>query len=143
MQIIIGSDHAGFELKKQLAVFLKEQKHSVIDVGTDSSNSCDYPDIAKKLVKTIAKKKGSRGILVCGTGIGMSMAANRYSGIRAALCHSVETAQLAREHNNANVLCVGAQTTTLESAKKIAKTFLETEFSQQQRHQQRIEKMDQ
>ncbi len=143
MQIIIGSDHAGFELKKKLAGFLKEQKHAVIDIGTDSLDSCDYPDIAKKLVKLISQKKGSQGILVCGTGIGMSMAANRYGGIRAALCHSVETAQLAREHNNANVLCIGARTTLPENAKKIVKAFLETEFSQQQRHQKRIEKMDQ
>ncbi len=143
MLIVIGSDHAGLELKKQLSVFLEKQKHSIIDVGTDSLDSCDYPDIAKKLVKTVAQKKGSQGILVCGTGIGMSMAANRYGGIRAALCHSVETAQLAREHNNANVLCLGARITSLEHAKSIAKTFLETEFSQQQRHQKRIEKLEQ
>lgn len=143
MQIVIGSDHAGFELKKQLIYFLKGHKYSIMDVGTDSLDSCDYPDIAKKLVKTISQKKGSQGILVCGTGIGMSMAANRYGGIRAALCHSVETAQLAREHNNANVLCLGARILTPENAKKIAKTFLETKFSQQQRHQQRIEKLDQ
>jgi RpiB/LacA/LacB family sugar-phosphate isomerase len=143
MQVVIGSDHAGFELKKQVTAFLKEQKYSILDVGTDSADSCDYPDIAKKLVKEVLKKKGSEGILVCGTGIGMSMTANRYKGIRAALCTTTEMAQLTKEHNNANVLCLGARTTNAENAKAIVKTFLETEFSQQQRHQKRIEKIDQ
>lgn len=143
MHLVIGSDHAGFELKQQLAAFLKEKKYSVINAGTDSLDSCDYPDIAEKLVKTVLQQKENRGILVCGTGIGMSMAANRHRGIRAALCHSVETAKLCREHNNANVLCLGARILTAKNAKSIVKTFLETPFSEAQRHQKRIEKLDQ
>jgi ribose 5-phosphate isomerase B len=143
MHVIIGSDHAGFALKKQLTDFLKAQKFPVTDIGTDSENACDYPDVAKKLVKGISQKKGNLGILVCGTGIGMSMAANRYGGIRAAVCTTPEMARLAKQHNNANVLCLGARIISAENAQNIAKAFMETQFTQQQRHQKRIEKMDQ
>lgn len=141
MKIVIASDHAGFGFKRELVLWLQKQGHSVQDCGTHSEDSCDYPDFASKATETVQQKKGHMGILVCGTGIGMSMAANRKPGIRAALCTNAEMARLTREHNNANVLCMGARTTTIENAKAITKVFLETPFSQAQRHQKRIDKL--
>ena len=106
MKVIIGADHGGYDLKVAIKEFLKNKGVDVVDVGTESLVSCDYPDIAKKLVKEVLKD-GSKGILVCGTGIGMSIAANKYDGIRAALCSDTFSARMTREHNDSNVLCLG------------------------------------
>ena len=107
MKIAIGADHGGFELKQTLAAKLRHLGHEVIDLGTDSAASVDYPDFADQVCALVLDGKAQCGILVCGTGIGMSMAANRYRGIRAALCNNEYSARMSREHNNANVLCLG------------------------------------
>ena len=140
-RIALASDHAGYEFKDALAAYLKEKGYDVIDLGTNSGESVDYPVYAKKLCTSILSGECERGILVCGTGIGMSIAANRHKGIRAALCTIPEYAKLAREHNNANVLCLGARFIALEEAKKITDVFLETEFLGG-RHQNRVNQLD-
>lgn len=142
MKIAIGSDHAGFELKQNIVSFLQKHGQQVQDFGTHSMDSCDYPDFAKTVAAAVQKDSGTIGILVCGTGIGMSMTANRFSGIRAALCHSPELAKLSREHNNANVLCLGSRTVSLSDAQKIVQTFLDMPFSNEERHQRRVQKID-
>lgn len=137
-KIAIASDHAGFPLKDQLANYLKEKGFDVLDLGTNNAEtSVDYPLEAEKLVHTIKEEKAPRGILVCGSGIGMCMAANRYSFIRAALVYEVNAAHLARQHNDANVLCLGARMTDFETAKKLVDEFLNTPF-EGGRHERRI-----
>lgn len=137
MKIIIGSDHAGFKLKEQIKELLKDTE----DLGTDSKESVDYPLIAEKVAKKVAKTN-SKGILICGTGIGMCISANKIKGIRAALCYDELTTKLARKHNNANILCIGARTDSAKNYKNIVKTFLTTEFSKEKRHHQRVKEMD-
>jgi len=133
----IASDHRGYALKE----YLKE-KFPLIDLGTfDCEKKVDYPDYAKKLSKYVLKEK-SYGILICGTGIGMSIAANRNKGIRAALCHTIKDAEMARLHNNANVMTLGSDVTTPKEAEKLAKKFFETQFSGEERHIKRIKKLD-
>lgn len=127
-KIVIASDHAGYELKEKIKKYLAENGYAVTDCGTDSAESCDYPEFANKLCLAIKDDPEMKGILICGTGIGMSMAANRHSHIRAALCHNEFTARLTRQHNNANVLCMGARTIGEELAFETMKTFLSTEF---------------
>lgn len=138
--IAIASDHAGVSLKETLKEALGARGFLVNDLGPHSKDSVDYPDFAARLTKLVAGHKGSRGILICGSGIGMSMAANRVKGIRAALCRSVEDAQLARAHNDANVLCLGERMTDAGTAKDILDAFLTTSFDGG-RHQARVEKM--
>ncbi|NQV08992.1 ribose 5-phosphate isomerase B [Candidatus Woesearchaeota archaeon] len=141
MKIIIGADHGGFELKKQLNGYLTESGHEVEDVGNfEMDPDDDYPNICFSLTKKVVET-GGRGILVCGTGIGMSIAANRIKGIRAALVHNESTAKMSREHNDSNVLCLGGRILDSELAKKIVKTWLETEFTGG-RHKRRIDKME-
>ena len=148
-RIFIASDHGGYELKKHLIESIKKMPEYVLDLGTDSNKSCDYPDFAKKLCEAITLTEGTEllhlhldlGILICGTGLGMCMAANKYKGIRAANCYDEHTAKMAREHNAANVLCLGGRVLGKEEAEKIVKVFLSTEFSGEERHKQRIEKM--
>ena len=132
----IASDHAGHELKEYL-----KGKFAFIDLGTFNDSSVDYPDYAKKLCKYVLKEK-SMGVLICGTGIGMSIAANRNLGIRAALCNNVGVAELARLHNNANVLTLGGRITKPGDAEKIVKRFFDTKFSNEDRHKRRIKKLD-
>lgn len=139
-KIAIGADHAGFELKEKVKLVLKELGYEVVDFGTNSTDSVDYPLIAKALATSVATKNPQRGILVCGTGIGMSIAANKVKGIIAALCHDVETAKLARKHNNSNILTIGGRTTDPEIVKDIVKTWLETEF-EGGRHQRRVQEI--
>lgn len=139
MKIYIGSDHAGLELKNEIGVYLNDQGIEVVDCGTYSSESCDYPDFAKKVCRG-ALLEQTYGILVCSTGIGMSIVANKFKGIRAALVGSVEDSQLTREHNDANVLCLGAKNTSIDLAKKIVDTFLNTAFSGD-RHLRRVNKI--
>jgi len=146
-KIIIGSDHAGYSLKSKIISQLKTDGYNIKDEGAYSEDSIDYPDVAKKVSSKIAQqKKASRqnflGILICGTGIGMSITANKFKGIRAALCHNKITAHMAREHNNANILCLGARIIDEKTAKECTKEFLSTDFSNEERHIKRVKKMD-
>jgi len=141
MNVAIGSDHAGIQLKKQIKNLLNKKGISVTDMGTDSTESVDYPEFAAKVARVVADGDYSRGILICGTGIGMSIAANKINGIRAALCHDVFSAKATREHNNSNVLTMGARVIGSDLAKEIVNTWLGTEFSEKKRHQRRINKM--
>lgn len=140
LTIALASDHAGFDLKTSVAKELSE-KYNVVDLGCDNSQiSVDYPDFAKKLAEKIIKKEADFGILICGSGIGVSIAANRFKEIRAALCHNQKTSELARKHNNANVLCLGARMIEKEIAIDAVNVFLNTEF-EGGRHIARVEKL--
>lgn len=138
--IAIASDHAGFEYKDVLKRQLTEWGFDVLDLGTDSTASVDYPDFGRRLAKAVAEGKVRRGVIVCGTGIGISIAANREPAVRAALCHDVTTARLARLHNDANVLALGARTTGIEVARETLRAFLDTEF-EGGRHAGRVAKL--
>lgn len=140
MKIAIGSDHAGFELKEELKQFLSTLCDEVTDFGCSSPDSCDYPDFAVPLAKSVSAGEFNFGILICGTGIGMSIVANKVKGIRAANCCSIQMAQLARQHNDANILTLGARLISFELAKEIVSTFL-TENFQDGRHLPRIQKI--
>lgn len=140
MRIAIGSDHAGFNLKKEIIEHLKEKNIEVLDEGTYSLDSVDYPDFAVKVCNDYVSKTVDYGILVCYTGIGMSMAANKVKGVRAALVGIVEDAVLTKEHNNANVLCLSAKNTKTDLALKIVDAFLTTEFTAG-RHERRVQKV--
>ena len=139
MKISIGSDHAGFKLKEALVAYLAK-KHQVLDMGTYSDDSVDYPDYAFTVSKQVADREVDFGILICYTGIGMSISANKVKGIRAALVLNVESAKLTREHNNANVLCLAVKDTPLDLAKQIVDTFLNTAFLGE-RHERRVDKI--
>jgi ribose 5-phosphate isomerase B len=136
--IAIGSDHGGYELKLEVINHLKERGFEVRDYGCDSNASCDYPVYAKAVAEAVAAGECEQGILICGTGIGMSMAANKVDGIRAALCSDCFSAKATKEHNNANVLCMGARTIGPGLALMIVDTFIDTEFSNDERHVRRI-----
>lgn len=138
-RIPIAGDHAAPELKSNLISALKE--YSFDDLGPNDTTSVDYPDYAEKVAKLVSTGKADRGILICGSGIGMSIAANKFPGVRAAVVESVEAAKLAREHNDANILCIGARLVAPEKAIEIARTFLTTPFSQGERHIGRIKKI--
>ncbi|TAL67131.1 MAG: ribose 5-phosphate isomerase B [Bacteroidetes bacterium] len=140
MKLAIAADHAGFDYKKELIEWLKSHGHNVIDFGTDSDASCDYPDYAYPATEAVLNNIVRYAILICGTGIGVSITANKMKGIRAADCVTVEMARLARLHNNANVLTFGARLISLELAKEIITTFLNTEF-EGGRHKSRVEKI--
>ncbi len=139
-KIAIGSDHGGYELKEDLKSLLTELKFDVQDFGTENGDSVDYPDIAKPLAETVASGKADAGILVCGTGIGVAMAANKVPGIRAANCHDQYTARMSREHNDANILTIGGRIIGKELAREIVKTWLSTSFAGG-RHSRRVEKI--
>ena len=141
MKVAVGSDHAGLALKRELIKIMEVNSITVIDYGTYSSDSCDYPDYAAKVAKEVISNNAEFGILICYTGIGMSIAANKFKGIRAALVNNVENAKLTREHNNANILCLGAKDVDAQTAIEIIKTFLTTPFSNGERHQRRIDKI--
>jgi ribose 5-phosphate isomerase B len=140
VKIAVGSDHGGFEFKEMIISFLRELGRDVDDVGCYSAESVDYPDFADKVCKKVQDGECERGILICGTGIGMSIAANRYRDIRAALCHEAYTARMSREHNNANVLCLGGRVLGPEIALDIVGTWVETAFAGG-RHQRRLDKL--
>lgn len=137
MKIAIGSDHRGFELKEMLIEYLRKKKHIVKDYGAFSQESCDYPKFAFKVAKAVFKKKFDYGILICYSGIGMAMAANKIKGIRAANCYNLPTTRFSREHNNANVLVLGAGFVNEQVAKRIVNLWLKTAFVGG-RHQRRI-----
>lgn len=140
MTIYLGSDHGGFELKEALKAYLADEAHLVIDQGTYSLDSVDYPDYAQAVGEAVLADEGSLGIVICGTGIGISIAANKLKGIRAALCSEEFSARMARRHNNANVLALGGRTTGVELAKSIVDAFLSAEF-EGDRHARRVEKI--
>ncbi len=140
MKIAVAADHAGFELKGQISKWLKELGHQVLDFGTFSNESVDYPDFAFPASEAVAGGIADFGVLICGSGTGMAITANKVIGIRAANCTSVELAVLARQHNNANVLTLGARFISLELAEKIVEEFLMTEFDGG-RHMIRVEKI--
>jgi ribose 5-phosphate isomerase B len=139
--ILIAADHAGFELKESLKKTLERRGLEYRDLGTDSVQSVDYPDFAHRLAEAISKGEAERGVLVCGTGQGMAMSANRHPGVRAALAPDEETARLSREHNNANVLTMGARLTTPYRAERVLEVFLDTPFAGG-RHEGRVTKID-
>ena len=141
-RIAIGSDHAGFSVKETIKKYLESAGYDVDDQGTRSEDSVDYPDFGKAVGERVASKKADLGIAVCGSGIGISIAANKVPGIRAALAHDVVTAQLAREHNDANVLALGARIVTPAAALEMVQTFLSTPFAGG-RHQRRLDKIAQ
>ena len=141
MRIAIGSDHAGYNLKQDVIKLLEELGHQVYDAGAYSTESSDYPDFAAIVGRMVADGEADLGILICGTGIGMSIAANKIKGVRAAACYDVFTARMAREHNDANVLCLGAWVIGRGVAMEVVKTFLESSFSGAERHQRRLAKI--
>jgi ribose 5-phosphate isomerase B len=138
--LVVGSDHAGFALKKELCEVARELGYEIKDVGTHSSESTDYPDYSHQVASAVARGEGV-GLLVCGTGIGMSMAANRHAGVRAAVCGDSYSAAMARRHNDANVLCVGARVAGSGLAAEILKTFLSSTF-EGGRHERRVHKIE-
>ena len=140
MKIAIASDHGGFELKGVLIDYLTGKGFEMINLGTDTADSVDYSDYAEKCAEKVLGKEVDFGIVVCGTGIGISIAANKINGIRCALCHSPETAALAKQHNNANIISLGGRTTSDDLAKKIVDAFIEAEF-EGGRHQRRVDKI--
>jgi ribose 5-phosphate isomerase B len=142
VKIIIASDHAGLELRQELVALLRERSVSFDDVGPTSHDSVDYPDFASKVARAVAAGQYELGVLVCGTGIGMSIVANKYRGVRAALCSTEFEARMARSHNDANVLCVGQRVVGVGVARGILETFLATPFAGG-RHEQRVQKIRQ
>ncbi len=138
MKIAIGNDHVAIELKNIITQYLKELGHEVINVGTDDSTRTDYPIYSKKVAKLVLSKKVEKGILICGTGVGISLAANKYNGIRAVVCSDSFSAKLSREHNDTNILSFGSRVVGSELAKMIVKTWLDAEF-EGGRHQKRID----
>jgi ribose 5-phosphate isomerase B len=140
MKISLGSDHAGFELKEDLRGYLAEQKAEVIDLGVYNEEPVDYPDIGASVAQKVSRGEVDRGVLICGSGIGMSIVANRFPGVRAALCHDLYTARISREHNDANLLILGGRLIGKGLAREILKVWLETGF-QGGRHQRRLEKI--
>lgn len=141
MKIGIGSDHGGYELKESIKEYLNQLGLEFIDYGTNSLESVDYPDYGKKLADAVLDKEVDRGILICGTGIGISITANRIQGIRCALCSDTFSARMSREHNNANILALGGRVVGTGLALDIVKVFLDTEF-EGGRHERRINKID-
>ncbi len=142
MEIVIGADHAGYEYKNKLKQYLDSKGYKVTDVGASSSDPSDYPDFAQKVVQELALADDKRGILVCGSGIGMAIVANRSRGVRAARCVRMQDVQSARRHNNINCLCLGERENTFEEAREMVDLFLKTEFDEG-RHRKRVDKIDQ
>ena len=142
MKIAIGADHAGFELKNQLGDVLRQTGHEVCDFGTNSAESTDYPDYALRVAKAVASEAAERGVLVCGSGVGMSIAANKVRGVRAALGVTPEEVRLTRAHNDSNVLTLGARFTDPALARELLQVFLETPF-EGGRHERRVAKISQ
>lgn len=143
MILVMASDHGGYELKKEIRKYLNETRKEIkiVDIGTDSEESVDYPDYGKAAGEAVASGKADAGIVCCGTGIGISIAANKVHGVRCGLCTSVEMAELTKKHNNANIIALGGRTTDPELAKKIVDAWLDTEF-EGGRHKRRTDKLD-
>ncbi len=141
MKFYIACDHAGFNIKENVKNIVKDLGHEIIDLGTNSNDRVDYPDFAHKLSLAVLEDKNSFGILICGTGIGMSVTANKHKGIRAALCHDAYTAEMARAHNNANVLCFGERVVGIGVIESMIKIWCETKF-EGGRHSNRVKKIE-
>lgn len=139
--VALASDHAGFALKEELKTEITRLGLDYLDLGTDSSDSVDYPDFGRAVADALTEGRADRGVIVCGTGIGISIAANRVNGVRAAVCHDATTARLAREHNDANVLALGARIICSEVAKDCLHAFLSATFDGGERHQRRVVKL--
>ena len=141
MRIVIGADHAGYDLKQIIAAYLRHLGHEVIDKGTDSDYPVDYPDYAEAVSKAIVEGQAERGVLICGSGVGTSVAANKIPGIRAGLCHNTYSARQGVEHDDMNVLVLGARVIGIELARELVDHFLAAKFSGEERHRRRIEKI--
>lgn len=140
--LYIAADHAGYQLKEELKSFLTDEGYEMVDLGPEQLDlTDDYPDFAKKLALAVADSQNSGGILICGTGQGMCLVANKIKGIRAVLIYDEFTARTAAEHLDANIICLGGRTTDFENAKKLVKIWLDTEFEESERHQRRLEKI--
>lgn len=140
MRVSIGSDHRGFQVKGRLVDFLRQQGMEVADEGTHTADSCDYPDIASQVARRVACGNADRGILICGTGIGMQITANKFTGVRAAVCHDEIEAEISRRHNNTNVLCLSGNLVAERRIENLVKTWLSTEF-EGGRHARRLDKI--
>lgn len=140
MRVALASDHRGYRAKEQIKLMLREAGHAVIDHGCDGPASCDYPDLALAGARSVSRGEADRGIFLCGTGIGMSMTANKVKGIRAALCHDELTAQMSRKHNDSNVLCLPADLVGDELIRRIVDIWLKTEY-EGGRHDRRLQKI--
>jgi len=140
MKIAIASDHRGFGIKSKIIATINELGHEALDMGTDSSESVDYPDFAVKVAQAVSRAEVDRGILICGTGMGMCIAANKFSGVRACTCHDDLTAEMSRRHNNANVLCLSADLLGDRLVNRMVELWLKTEF-EGGRHARRLEKI--
>src|ERR1044071_3248617 len=141
MKLTIGSDHAGFELKKLLIDYLRQCGHELLDVGTDSTAPVDYPDYSEAVALAVLQGKSERGILICGSGVGASVAANKIPGVRAGLCHDTYSAHQGVEHDDMNILVLGARVIGPELAAELAAAFLHARFSGAERHARRLEKV--
>ena len=141
MRIAVGADHAGFDMKADLVPVLRALGHEVLDLGTHSTAAVDYPDCAQAVATALADHRADRGLLVCGSGAGVSIAANKFPGIRAAACHDTYTAHQAVEHDDMNVLCLGARVIGAALAQEIMTVFLAARFSGEARHQRRLDKV--
>lgn len=141
MKIAMACDHGAFEYKEDIKKMLIDMKHEIEDFGCHDGSSVDYPDVAYPAVKSVVDKKNERAIVLCGTGIGVSVVANKVDGIRCALCHDCFTAKVTREHNDSNVLAMGQRVIGIGLAKEIVKLWIETPFSNDERHQRRIDKI--
>lgn len=141
MRIAVGADHAGFDMKSHLVAVLRAQGHEVHDLGAHSTAAVDYPDYAEAVATALSDHRADRGLLVCGSGAGVSIAANKFPGIRAAVCHDTYTAHQAVEHDDMNVLCLGARVVGAALAEEITTVFLGARFSGENRHQRRLDKM--
>jgi len=141
VRIVLASDHAGFDLKQVLASALRTHPHSVEDLGAHSTDPVDYPDAAEAVATALSDGRAERGIIVCGSGAGVSIAANKFPGVRAAVCHDHYTAHQAVEHDDMNVLCLGARVIGEEVAQELVRTFLAAHFSNQDRHRRRLGKI--
>jgi len=141
MKLAVGSDHAGFTLKKELVEWLTSQGHAVVDVGTHSTDAADYPDFAQKVSHEVIEGRAERGIIVCGSGVGACVAANKIKGIRAGMCHDTFSARQGVEDDDMNTLCLGARIIGGELAREVLKAFLNARFSGLERHQRRLNKV--
>jgi len=141
MRVALAADHAGYEMKRDLAAALRTQGHEILDLGTHSTAAVDYPDCAESVAAALRDGKAERGVIVCGSGAGVSIAANKFPGVRAAVCHDTYTARQAVEHDDLNVLCLGARVIGPALALDLATAFLRAVFSGEERHQRRLNKI--
>ena len=142
MRIAVGADHAGFALKQILAKYLRDRGHEVIDLGTNSDQPVDYPDFAEAVSKAILDGRAERGVLICGSGVGASVSANKIPGIRAGLCHNTYSAHQGVEHDDMNMLVLGARVIGVEMARELVNHFLAAKFNGEERHRRRVEKIN-